>query len=201
MKGKKGAIVPSAFQWFLRFVEVAFVFAILYFFIASFVISDVDIIEPEMEIFSERLLKQIYYKDEDTGRIALGVVDPLKLTVDYEQRLLQTIQYPKNKFIASKISLKVVDDELVGYYSKHWYERWKPLAGKELKGAVVGSKTFTIPVTVSDYNTFKIALKRQEMTAGNREQIESEIFALTQKGEGLNRFGILTIEVLKPKTK
>ena len=204
---KKGVIGLSTLQWlFVRIPELVVSFIALYLIISAFTIADVDITGGEMEVLSKRLLYNIYEKDRYTGDVVVGVVDPMSM-MD-EGKLLKTIFYPENKFMAAKMTLRMGKEPLTGYYSKHWYERWKPVAEAKKRGEVVVSGSFSIPVTISDTNKFAIAQKMEFLQslgeAPNPAVVEStqkEIQEIMQQGPGNSANGLLTFEILKPEKK
>jgi len=206
---KKGVIGLSVLQWLtLRLPELIVSFIALFTIISAFTIADVDITDGEAEILSKRLLYNLYERDKFTGDAVVGVVDPLKLIAEYEPILLNSIKYPKDKFIAVKITLDFVGDEVIGYYSKHWYDRWKPIAEAKVKGEAAVAKSFTIPVTLSDRNAFEIAQKKNFLAQLPNDvdpevitNTEKEIQDLKDQGHGGRAMALITFDVVKPKKK
>ena len=203
---KKGALSISTLQWLvIRIPLLIAAFIFLFSIISAYTVSKIDTTALEMEIINARLLSYLYYQDEDTGRNDIGVIDPLKLTRAYQEELLKLIKYKDDKHIAAKIELTSSAGKITSYYSKHWYDRWKPIAEAKLKGEKVGSRNFSIPVVIHDSNAFQIVLKKQfletikeQTTPDVIAAVEKEIADLEKKGFGGAANGMITIDIVKP---
>jgi len=202
---KKGFISTSTFVWLLgRFPLLIASFIATYVIIDAYTMVNIDIADAEIEIFSKGLLNNLYHKDELTGRVVIGLIDPYKLFPEYEENLQEQIKYPENKFIAAKLTFKT-KEELIFYFSKNWYENWKPIAEAKKKGEKVKSKTFILPVLISDKNEFEIARLQHiirslgsDPNPDTLKQLNAQIEAVKKNGKGESFKTLLILDVVRP---
>ena len=176
---KTGALSLSTLQWLvIRIPLLIASFIFLFAIISAYTSSQINTTALEIEIFKQRLLTNLYYTDEVSTHI--GVIDPLTLSVAYEEQLLDLITGKDDKYIAARIDLYLGNDILTGYYSKHWYDRWKPIAEAGKGGEKVLAHEFTMPVAISDGNVFAVMLKKQFLEQ-IRDQTDKDVITAVEK--------------------
>jgi len=130
LKNKRGFGGIDLTQWLMRLLFLTAVIFSCVFLIRSYIDSDIDISNTEMQIFTYRVLyspNSIMYTEDNTGRVYPGIVDYDNF-LNGENLTMKAIDYTEEKsYLGAKFWLKNKDKTF--YYYKNNYDMYKPLVG------------------------------------------------------------------------